>query len=347
MSVGFGLLGSGFMAHTYAESLAKHVPDGHLVAVAEGTRAPGPGRRIRRPGPRRHGGRARPRRRRRGPHLHAALDPPGADRGGRGSRQARLHREADGRDPRRLRRDDRGLSRRPASCSTSTTSPAIAPRRSPPSGLIDDGSIGELRMVRILSSVLAYLTPEHGWAHKAGEGGAWLDMGVHLFDALRWFTGSEVEVIFAKVRDFARRPEPAPERPGRGRDAQRRHRPDADQLRDAAPGPRLAEPVDVHRLGRDRRVRFVRQGPARARRGLGGDLRDAAVRAQRGRLQPDPADGLRGADPAVRAWPSRPASPRPGRASTARTAGRRSRSSRPALRSSDSGESVHLPIDPA
>ena len=31
MSVGFGLLGSGFMAHTYAECLAKHVSDGHLV----------------------------------------------------------------------------------------------------------------------------------------------------------------------------------------------------------------------------------------------------------------------------------------------------------------------------
>ena len=70
-------------------------------------------------------------------------------------------------------------------------------------GLIDNGSIGELRVIRILSSVLAYLTPEHGWAHKAGEGGAWLDMGVHMFDALRWFTGSEVEVIFAKVRDFS------------------------------------------------------------------------------------------------------------------------------------------------
>ena len=51
--------------------------------------------------------------------------------------------------------------------------------------------------------MIAYLTDDHGWAHKAGEGGAWLDMGVHLFDALRWFTGSEVEVIFAKVRDFA------------------------------------------------------------------------------------------------------------------------------------------------
>ena len=70
-------------------------------------------------------------------------------------------------------------------------------------GLIDDGSIGELRIVRILTSVIAYLTDDHGWAHKAGEGGAWLDMGVHLFDALRWFTGSEVEVIFAAIRDFA------------------------------------------------------------------------------------------------------------------------------------------------
>src|SRR4051794_7996275 len=40
MSVGFGLLGSGFMAHTYAQSLKEHVPDGHLVVVAEGTRAP-------------------------------------------------------------------------------------------------------------------------------------------------------------------------------------------------------------------------------------------------------------------------------------------------------------------
>ncbi len=41
MSVGIGLLGSGFMAHTYAECLAKHVPDGDLVAVACGSRAPG------------------------------------------------------------------------------------------------------------------------------------------------------------------------------------------------------------------------------------------------------------------------------------------------------------------
>ena len=41
MSVGFGLIGSGFMAHTYAQCLKEHVPDGHLVAVAEGSRAAG------------------------------------------------------------------------------------------------------------------------------------------------------------------------------------------------------------------------------------------------------------------------------------------------------------------
>ncbi len=27
-------------------------------------------------------------------------------------------------------------------------------------------------------------------------------MGVHMFDALRWFTDSEVALIFARIRDF-------------------------------------------------------------------------------------------------------------------------------------------------
>ncbi len=69
-------------------------------------------------------------------------------------------------------------------------------------GLLDKGAIGDLRMVRVTSSVVGYLPDDHGWAKNPGEGGAWLDMGVHLFDALRWFAGSDVEVVFAKVRDF-------------------------------------------------------------------------------------------------------------------------------------------------
>ncbi len=39
MTVRFGILGSGFMAATYARCLAAHVPDGALTAVALGSRA--------------------------------------------------------------------------------------------------------------------------------------------------------------------------------------------------------------------------------------------------------------------------------------------------------------------
>ena len=60
-------------------------------------------------------------------------------------------------------------------------------------------------MIRVTSSVVGYLPDEPGWAKDPAEGGAWLDMGVHLFDAMRWFTGSEVESVFARVRDFGGR----------------------------------------------------------------------------------------------------------------------------------------------
>ena len=39
-TVAFGILGTGFMARTYAEALKSHVPSGRLVAVALGSRAP-------------------------------------------------------------------------------------------------------------------------------------------------------------------------------------------------------------------------------------------------------------------------------------------------------------------
>ncbi len=202
MSVGFGLLGSGFMAHTYAESLARHVPDGHLVAVAEGSRAPS---------------------------LAAEYGVDAAD--GAAALLARDDVEAvlictphSTHRPLTVAAAAAGKHvyiEKPMAVTLADCDAMVAAcreagvlldvnhvtrhRASPRAakGLIDDGSIGELRIVRILSSVLTYLTPEHGWAHKAGEGGAWLDMGVHMFDALRWFTGSEPDVIFARIQDFA------------------------------------------------------------------------------------------------------------------------------------------------
>ena len=202
MSVGFGLLGSGFMAHTYAQSLAKHVPDGHLVAVAEGTRAPALAA-----------------------EYGVDVESNAATLLARDDIQAALictphstHRaltEAAAAAGKHVY-IEKPMAVTLADCDAMIAACRAAGvlldvnhvtrhRASPlaAKGLIDDGSIGELRIVRVLSSVIAYLTDDHGWAHKAGEGGAWLDMGVHLFDALRWFTHSEVEVIFAAIRDFA------------------------------------------------------------------------------------------------------------------------------------------------
>ena len=35
------------------------------------------------------------------------------------------------------------------------------------------------------------------------EGGPILDMGAHVFDALRWYSGSEVATLFARIHDFS------------------------------------------------------------------------------------------------------------------------------------------------
>ena len=143
----------------------------------------------------------------------------------------------------------------------------IAPRRSTAKGLIDDGSIGELRMIRILSSVLAYLTPSTA-GPQGRRGRRWLDMGVHLFDALRWFTGLRGGGHLREGPRFRRRPEPAPERPGRGRHAQWRHRPDADQLRIRTPASaRRASGRSSARTGSSSPTRTARSGSGAARAG--------------------------------------------------------------------------------
>jgi len=201
VSVGIGLLGSGFMAHTYAECLARHVPNAHLAAIALGSRAPGLAEEY-------------------GVAFEA-------------SAEALLARDDVGAviiaTPHSTHlpltllaaaADKHVYLEKPmavtlADCDTMIAACAAAGvlvtvnhvtrlRRSPLTAkrLLDEGRIGELRMIRVLSSVVGYLEDDHGWAHAPGEGGAWLDMGVHMFDALRWFADSEVDLIFARIRDF-------------------------------------------------------------------------------------------------------------------------------------------------
>ena len=201
MSVGFGLLGSGFMAHTYAECLARHVPNAHLVAVALGSRARGLGAE--------YGVEVEPTAETllarndvqavivATPHsTHAPLTIAAAAAG----RHVYLEK------PMAVSLDD--CDRMIAACRAAsvllTVNHVTRYRRSPGTArrLLHEGAIGDLRMVRVLSSVVGYLPDDHGWANNPEEGGAWLDMGVHMFDALRWFAASDVDLIFARIRDF-------------------------------------------------------------------------------------------------------------------------------------------------
>ena len=201
MSVGFGLLGSGFMAHTYAQSLAKHVPNAHLAAVALGSRAPALAEE--------YGVAVEPSAEAllarddvagvivATPHsTHLPLTLAAAEAG----RHVYLEK------PMAVALAD--CDRMIQACGRAgvllTVNHVTRYRRSPRTAkdLLRDGTIGDLRMVRVLSSVIGYLPDDHSWAKNPEEGGAWLDMGVHMFDALRFFTDSEVDVIFASVRDF-------------------------------------------------------------------------------------------------------------------------------------------------
>ncbi|MFN8621501.1 MAG: Gfo/Idh/MocA family oxidoreductase [Chloroflexota bacterium] len=201
MAVRFGILGSGFMAATYAQCLAAHVPDGVLTAVALGSRAPELAAR--------HGVAVEA-------SAEALLARPDVDAviiATPHSTHLPLTRlaAAAGRHvycEKPMARDVAECDAMIAACREAgvalTVNKVTRFRQVPRTvkRLLDEGAIGELRMVRITSSVEAYLPDETGWTRDPAEGGAWLDMGCHLFDALRWFTGTEATSVFADVRDF-------------------------------------------------------------------------------------------------------------------------------------------------
>jgi predicted dehydrogenase len=202
MSVRFGILGSGFMAHTYAQSLAKHVPDGTLTAIALGSRAPGLAGL--------YGVAAED-------SADALLARPDVDAviiATPHSTHLPLTRAAAAAGKhiyleKPMALDIAECDAMIAACADAgvqlTVNKVTRYRQVPRTAkrLLDEGTIGELRMIRVTSSVEAYLPAETGWTRDPAEGGAWLDMGCHLFDALRWFTGSEADTVFADVRDFA------------------------------------------------------------------------------------------------------------------------------------------------
>jgi predicted dehydrogenase len=68
--------------------------------------------------------------------------------------------------------------------------------------LIDDGTIGRIRMFRVTSPTVGWDVPAEGWFVDPREGGAYLDWGPHGCDTLRWFTGSEGTTAFGMMDNF-------------------------------------------------------------------------------------------------------------------------------------------------
>jgi predicted dehydrogenase len=204
--VRFGLVGSGFMAHTYAQCLARHTNGTRLVAIGGGSRTAGLAAEY---------GVAPE------PDVDALLGRPDVDAviiatphslhlphtvaAARAGKHVYIEKP--------MARDIEECDRMIAACRDAgvllTVNKVTRFRASPRTAkrLIDDGAIGRLRMIRVTSSVTGYLPAEQGWVHDPAEGGAWLDMGAHLCDGLRWFTGSDAATVFGRIRDFSAPPD--------------------------------------------------------------------------------------------------------------------------------------------
>lgn len=68
--------------------------------------------------------------------------------------------------------------------------------------LIDAGRIGAVRMIRGQSLVHDYDIAAGAWPGLPEHGGAFLDMGVHNFDIMRFWTSSEARRVFAHITTY-------------------------------------------------------------------------------------------------------------------------------------------------
>lgn len=207
MSVGFGIVGSGTMAIVYAEALATQVDGGHLVAIAGGRRAPGlaadyavealasPEALFARPDvdvvvlatphtthlPYTRAAAAA------GKHVYS--EKPMAVTVAECDEMIAACREA-------------GVLLTVAKQSRQNPTTIEAKR------LIDKGEIGEVRMIRMLSSTVGWDVSPDSWIGDPKEGGAYLDWGVHGVDSLRWLTGANATRAFAQMANYGGLPAP-------------------------------------------------------------------------------------------------------------------------------------------
>jgi predicted dehydrogenase len=209
MTVGIGMIGSGFMGLTYSEAIARHVRGARLAAIAGGRRAADLAKEYEVAF---------------APSIEALLArddvqavilaTPDQDR-----RELTLAAAAAGKHV---------LAEKPmaptvadcdamiAACERAGVNLAVVKterfrkitRRA--KQLIDDGTVGPVRMVRTVSSfpvtVARELFESRPWMSDASSGGLFMGMASHNTDFLRWITGANAVRVFAQVNTFEELP---------------------------------------------------------------------------------------------------------------------------------------------
>ena len=202
MSVGFGVIGSGMMGHVYARALRHMVADADVVAVHGGRGAPDLAQEVDVPVE---------------PTLESLLARPDVEAVILAS-PTQLHLQhtlaaaAAGRhvftekpiaatlpeiDAMILATRDAGVLLGVNAVTRYRTGYRMAKQ------LIDEGAIGELRMVRHTYGHTGWGFERDHWINQPAAGSPFLDQGSHCNDAIRWVVGDEVRTVYAQYRDYA------------------------------------------------------------------------------------------------------------------------------------------------
>ena len=201
MTVGFGLIGSGMMGRTYAAGIQRQAKDARVVAVAGGSRAPKLAAEFGIPAEPTVDallGRkdvdvvviATPHT----THLPLALKAAAAGKHVYLEKPMALNvEECDG---------IIAACRKAGVLLTVASQSRYNEMNVRVKSLVEDGTLGPLRFIKITSPTVGWDVPADGWFVDPKEGGAFLDWGPHGVDSIRFFSGAEATLAFGMFDNF-------------------------------------------------------------------------------------------------------------------------------------------------